>query len=176
MNEAHIHLAINHFPVILPVAGLLLMVAGFIFRSEIMKRAAFSLFIAGALLAFPASASGEGAEEIVENLQGVEEKFIEAHEEKAETFAILSYILGGLSLIGIWASYKQKPFSKIISAAVTLFAAVVLYFGMMTANSGGEIRHQEIRDGFETPAAGEDEEEEHTSTQPHLSGTRKIYT
>ena len=38
MNQAHVHLAINHLPIILPIAGLLIFIGGLIFRSELVKR------------------------------------------------------------------------------------------------------------------------------------------
>ena len=96
--------------------------------------------------------TGEGAEEVVENINGVSENFIESHEEAAETFAILSYILGGISLLGLWASFKQKSFSSIISIATLIFAFVVLFFAKQTGTTGGEIRHTEIRSGNNIPA------------------------
>ncbi|MEO6149344.1 MAG: hypothetical protein ABIP28_04245 [Mucilaginibacter sp.] len=45
------------------------------------------------LVLFIALQTGEGAEEVVEHLQGVNKKLIHEHEEQAETFAILSHIL-----------------------------------------------------------------------------------
>ena len=145
MNNAHLHLVFNHLPIIIPMIGLLLMVGGLIFKSEVIKRAAYLIFILGALFTFPAMATGEGAEEIVENIQGVDEKFIKIHEEAAETFALLSYILGGISLLGIWANIKQKSFASVITYIMILFALIVLFFAKQTGTTGGEIRHTEIR-------------------------------
>jgi hypothetical protein len=97
-------------------------------------------------------ATGEGAEEIVEKINGVSESYIKTHEEIAETFALLSYILGGISLLGLWASFKQKTFSSIIAVATLVFAFVVLFFGKQTGTTGGEIRHTEIRSENTIPA------------------------
>lgn len=55
----------------------------------------------------------------------------------AETFALLSYILGGLSLFALWASFKQKTFSTILNIATLVFALVVLFFGKETGTKGG---------------------------------------
>lgn len=44
--------------------------------------------------------TGEGAEEIAEKLPGVTDQLIHKHEEQAETFAILNYILGLVALVG----------------------------------------------------------------------------
>jgi uncharacterized membrane protein len=118
MNAAHWHLVVNHLPIIFPIVGVIVMITGLFSKSEAVKRTAFMIFIFGALAAIAAMNTGEGAEEVVEKINGVTENFIESHEETAETFAILSYILGGISLLGLWASFKQKSFSSIISIEI----------------------------------------------------------
>lgn len=153
MNGAHWHLVVNHLPIIFPIVGVIVMITGLISKSEAVKRTAFMIFILGALASIAAMTTGEGAEEIVEKINGVTENYIESHEETAETFALLSYVLGGISLLGLWASFKQKSFSNIIAIATLLFAFVVLYFGKQTGTTGGEIRHTEIRNGNTVPAS-----------------------
>lgn len=152
MNGAHWHLVVNHLPIIFPIVGVIVMITSLISKSEAVKRTAFMIFVFGALAAIAAMNTGEGAEEVVEKINGVTENFIESHEETAETFAILSYILGGISLLGLWASFKQKTFSLIISIATLVFAFVVLFFAKQTGTTGGEIRHTEIRSGNNIPA------------------------
>jgi uncharacterized membrane protein len=148
MNGAHFHLAFNHLPIIFPIVGLIVLAGGFIFKSEVIKRVAFFIFIFGALFTIPAFGSGEGAEEVIENLPGIDKKFILAHEEKAELFAILSYLLGAFSLFALWANWKKKAFSNIIAIVLFVFAIVSIYFAKVTGTSGGEIRHTEIRSDF----------------------------
>ena len=152
MNGAHWHLVVNHLPIIFPLVGVIVMITGFISKSETVKRTAFMIFILGALAAIAAMTTGEGAEEVVEKINGITENYIENHEETAETFAFLSYILGGISLFGLYASLKQKTFSTIISISTLVFAFVVLFFAKQTGTTGGEIRHTEIRDGNNNPA------------------------
>lgn len=147
MNEAHFHLMVNHFPIIAPIIGILVMLGGFYFRSETIKRTAYGIFIVGTILTIPAFVTGEGAEEIVESIQGIDESFIKTHEEIADTFAVLSYILGGISILGIWASIKQKSFSNTLSIIAILFSLIVVFFAARTGTSGGEIMHTEIRQG-----------------------------
>ncbi|MBK6784456.1 MAG: hypothetical protein IPL63_02750 [Saprospiraceae bacterium] len=148
MNDAHLHLVFNHFPIIVPIVGLLILVVGLVIKSNSVIRTAFGVFVLGAIMTFPAMYTGEGAEEIAEKLPGVTDALIETHEEKAETLAIVNYLLGFVSLIGIWASWKQKSFAKTIAIGVLILGLAGLYFGKMTGTSGGEIRHTEIRAGF----------------------------
>lgn len=145
MNEAHWHLVVNHLPIIFPIVGVIVLVTGLISKSEAVKRTAYLVFIIGALSAIAAMNTGEGAEDLVEKISGVSENYIEEHEESAETFALLSYFLGGLSLLGLWASFKKKAFSNITAIGTLIFALVILFFGKETGTTGGEIRHTEIR-------------------------------
>lgn len=155
MNGAHWHLVVNHLPIIFPIVGVVVMITGLISKSEAVKRTALMIFILGALTAIAAMNTGEGAEDVVEKINGVTENYIESHEELAERFAILTYILGGLSFLGLWASFKQKTFSSIIVIAILAFALVVLFFSKETGTSGGEIRHTEIRSENSIPATEE---------------------
>lgn len=153
MNGAHWHLVVNHLPIIFPVVGVIVMVTGIIANSEAVKRTSLMIFIMGAFATIAAMNTGEGAEEVVEKINGITEDYIENHEETAETFALLGYILGGISLLGFWASFKQKSFSSIISIATLVFSFVVLFFAKQTGTTGGEIRHTEIRSGNYIPAS-----------------------
>lgn len=151
MNEAHFHLVVNHLPIIFPIVGVIIMIIGLISKSEAVKRTAYLIFSMGALAAIAAMATGDGAEEVVEKISGISESYIKNHEEAAEIFAVLSYILGGISLFGLWTSFKQKSFSTIVSIGTLIFAVIVLFFAQQTGTTGGEIRHTEIRSGNNLP-------------------------
>jgi uncharacterized membrane protein len=160
MNGAHWHLVVNHFPIIFPIVGLIVMITGLFSKSESVKRTAFMIFIIGSFSAVAAMITGERAEEVVENINGVTKNFIESHEETAETFAIFSYILGVISLLGLWASLKKKSYSSVISIITLIFAFVVLFFAQQTGTTGGEIRHTEIRSGNSKLSIDKYEEED----------------
>ena len=145
MNSAHLHLVLNHLPIILPLIGLFIMIGGLLFKSEIVKRTAFLVFILGAILAIPTVLSGGNAEEILEMISDVDEKYIKTHEELAEKFAILCYVLGGISIVGFWLNYYKKPFATMVCYVTIFVCAITLYYGKYTATTGGEIRHNEIR-------------------------------
>lgn len=144
MNQAHYHLALNHLPIIIPMIGLLVLIGGFLTRSETVRRTAFLIFILGALATIPAIGTGDGAEEAVENINGISETAIHEHEETAETFAILSYILGIAALTAFLMSWKKSRFARYAAYALVAYSAVAIYFAVQTGNSGGRIRHPEI--------------------------------
>ena len=148
MNDAHLHMIFNHLPIIFPIVGIIILIGGFLTRSEIVKRTAFLVFILGAIFTIPAFNTGEGAEEIVEEIgTKIDHHFIHEHEELAETFALLSYALGFISIVALWSNYTKKSFSNLIAILVLAGSFVVVFFAQKTGTSGGEIRHTEIRKG-----------------------------
>lgn len=164
MNGAHFHLVVNHLPIIIPMAALIVLILGLIIKSEVVKRTAYFLFVVGAICTMPAFASGEGAEEMAESLPGVTEQLIHEHEEKAEAFALFNYALGLISIVAVWASWKQKSFAKWLSILILAMALVVIFKGREVGTSGGEIRHTEIRKGVsagnQNQSGGEESEED----------------
>jgi uncharacterized protein YacL len=145
MNQAHWHLVVNHFPIIFPIVGIIVMISGLVIKSNAVKNTAYMIFILGAIATVFAMKTGDEAEDIVENITGVTENYIESHEEAAEVFAVFSYILGGISLIGFYIELKKIKLSFIFSIITLLFSIIVLFFGKQTGTTGGEIRHTEIR-------------------------------
>ncbi|MBS1522158.1 MAG: hypothetical protein JST50_14245 [Bacteroidetes bacterium] len=145
MNGAHYHLVLNHLPIIIPIVGILVMIGGFIFRSEVIKRTSYFIFIVAALSAIAASATGDWAEDAIKHAPGVSEKLIHAHEKATEIFSIALYLLGAFCIIALWASWKQKSYARLLPWYITAFALVVVLFSKQAGTSGGVIRHPEIR-------------------------------
>lgn len=149
MNEVQYHLMMNHFPIIVPFIALLVLIGGFIFRSDMVKRTALALFIFAALSTFPAMFTGDKAEDMAQNLPEVTKEVIESHEETAEQFALINYGLGILALAGLWASWKNHRFANLLIFSVIVLSLASIYYARKAGTSGGEIRHTEIRVGFE---------------------------
>jgi uncharacterized membrane protein len=162
MNSAHFHLVVNHLPIIFPIAGVIVLAVGIGFKAAMVKRTAYFLFAVAAVTSAMAMNSGEGAEEIVEELNGVSHRLIHAHEEKAETFAIMSYLLGLASLTTLWLSWKGKTWSNQMAYVVLVLAFITVFLGKQTGTTGGEIRHTEIRSG---DSASSPNETEHNSDE-----------
>jgi uncharacterized membrane protein len=145
MNAAHFHLVVNHLPLIFPLVGLCVLIGGLLVKSDIVKRVSFIIFVAGALCTILAMTSGEGAEEILEETSGFSEDLVHEHEEAAEFFAVLNYILGLLAAFSVWANWKKTKYSTALDYVVLVGALMVLSFARQTGTSGGEISHPEIR-------------------------------
>lgn len=145
MNDAHYHLIVNHLPIVGLLIGILVLIAGLVFNKAEVKLTALGIFIFSAITSIAAFYTGEGAEEVVENLEGISETLIHTHEEYAETFYTLSLILGGLSLLTFILELKKIKFTNYLMILCLLIAIVDGVLATYVGSSGGEIRHTEIR-------------------------------
>ena len=144
MNDAHLHLVMNHFPIIGPILGFGILLTGIILKNNSVKNTAYVLFIVSAIFAAFSMGTGEGAEEIAEKLPGVTKQIIHEHEEMAEKLAIVLYLLGVISLGGLFLSYKKSAKVKWVSFAALVVVVVGIFLAKEVGTSGGEVRHTEI--------------------------------
>lgn len=144
-NAAHTHLLVNHLPIILPFIGVFIVVLGLIFKSDLVQRIGLLLFVLTGIAAFISMNTGGNAEHFLERLDESKEHLIYEHEEVAETFAVIAYILSTISLVAIYLSYQKKKASKILVGLSILVAFILMSFSKETGTSGGEITHLEIR-------------------------------
>lgn len=145
MNNAHFHLVVNHLPIVGILIGTLVLVAGLLIKKSEVKLTAFGIFIFSAITSVAAFYTGEGAEEIVENISGISETLIHTHEELAESFFTITLILGVLSLVGFVAELKKLKYTKYLTILILLLAIADGVVAKYVGTSGGEIRHSEIR-------------------------------
>ena len=146
MNDAHLHMVVNHFPIIGTILGLGILIVGIILKNNSVKNTAYALFIVAALFALASIATGDGAEELVEDMPNIGKRIIHEHEEIAEKLAIVLYLLGAISILGIVLNLKNHSKAKFISFVAVIVAIVGAYLTILAGTSGGEIRHTEIRD------------------------------
>ena len=145
MNWAHVHLLLNHVPVIGVVFGFLLLLLGVVRKSDELKKAGLGALVVVGALAVPTYLTGEPAEEIVRDLPGVSRALIEQHEEAA-MFALISAGILGLVSLGILLYFRApKPLPAWSMTAALLISFWTLTVMVRTAYLGGQIRHSEIR-------------------------------
>ena len=159
MNDAHLHLVVNHFPIIGTIFGFGIVVAGLIFKNNSVKNVAYILFIVAAIFAAFSMGTGEGAEELVEKMPNVGKQIIHEHEELAEKLALVLYTLGLISLLGLYTNFKNHIKSKLISYLALAIAAVGVFLAQQVGTSGGEVRHTEIRTNANTNSVSNPENE-----------------
>ena len=157
MNDAHVHLAVNHFPIIGTILGLGILIAGIVLHNKSVQNTAYVLFVIAAIFGFFSMYTGEGAEEMVEDFPGIGKAIIHEHEELAEKLAIVLYLLGGISVLGLILNVKNHAKAKFISVVAVIIAIPAVYVSTLVGTSGGEIRHTEIRENYLKTTGSADE-------------------
>jgi len=143
-NWPHIHLMINHGPVLGTGFGLLLLAGGYAFKSLDVKKAAFVTFAAVGILSVVTYLTGEEAEDALEGATFLSVHFIEHHQNMA-TFAMGASVLLGLFSLYVLFNSKGSDIPKGLGLTVLAGGLIVSALMAWTANYGGMIHHQEVR-------------------------------
>jgi uncharacterized membrane protein len=141
---AHLHLLLNHWPIIGTfIAGGLLIVA-LLAKSDDMEQVTFGLFSLIALLAIPAYLTGRLAQDVIQQEQGVSLPLIEAHAGAALLALTALQVTGGFAWAALWQFRRRSRPARWI--VWTILGCSVVTIGLMTVagNTGGAIRHPEI--------------------------------
>lgn len=146
MNWAHVHLMINHFPVVGVFGATALFVYSLVKKSEEVKRVSFGLFVLLALITLAVFFTGQAAEDTVKKLPGVTETYIDRHEEMAEFALVFMETLGLAALAGLLFLRASGAIPKWLVVIVLLLSVATAAVVGVTANLGGQIRHTEIRE------------------------------
>src|SRR5947209_1151039 len=148
MNLAHLHLLLNHFPIIGTVVALGLFIVSFIGKNDDLKRSSLIIFAAIALITLPAFFSGIGAQRVVRKDAGVSTAVIDRHEGAAILAMFLMLITGALALVELWKRRRivtEKLWSGNL-LAILLFSVITAGVMARVGTTGGDIRHPEIWD------------------------------
>ncbi len=154
MSQAHLHLLLNHFPIAGTIIGLFVLIFSVMFHNTVIQKTGLCILLFAALTAIPVFLTGEGAEEILDSIGQKSEHFISVHEEYAEKAFWLMELTGLLSLISLFRLRSGKH-ARILSFVVMSMGILSVIFIVLTANSGGKIRHIEIRTANESPQSNE---------------------
>lgn len=156
MNDAHLHMVVNHFPIIGTILAIGILIAGLLTKNIGIKNTSYFVFIIAAIFGAFSMGTGEGAEELVENMPTIGKGIIHEHEEIAEKLAIVLYVLGILSIVAIYLNYKKNSKEKMVSFVILGIAIASLAIVQKVGTSGGEIRHTEIRTSTSSTLSNEE--------------------
>lgn len=144
MDAPHIHLMLNHVPVLGTVFGLLVLGYGLARRSqEVVRTALWTLVIVG-VASGVVYLTGEPAEELVEGLPGFSHPILEEHEAAALWATVGAALVGVVSVVGL-VRYRAKEISRRYSIVLLLLTLASAGLMGWTANLGGQVMHGEIR-------------------------------
>lgn len=159
MNQTHIHLLINHLPILGSFLGALVLVQGLWTSSGQTKIAAYNLFIISSIGALIAYITGEGAEEGIQHIQGIVEANIERHQEFA-LFAFISLIiLGFSSFLAILLTLRKSAYARTTAFIILVISVISIVLAARTGYLGSQIRHTEINPTLINPTQKELDED-----------------
>ncbi len=145
MNAAYLHVLLNHFPVMGSLFGFFFLIAATLSGNKTLKISALVIFVATGLLTIPTFLTGEGAEEVVENLSHVSKQLIYQHEEFAEKAVWFVYLTAILSAAQLFLIKKNKIIPAWINSIFYVLVILCLLSMGWTNKLGGKISHSEFR-------------------------------
>jgi uncharacterized membrane protein len=155
MNFVHIHLLLNHLPVIGSIIGFGLFLISLFGKNDDLRRGSLIVFAATALIAIPAFASGKGAQLMLQGKPGISDAFVQRHEGAAMLALWFLEVTGAFALAGLWQFHSRARMARWNLQAVLIFSLLTVGLVVRTGNTGGEIRHTEVRASQEsTPTEG----------------------
>lgn len=144
MNYSHLHLMLNHIPVIGVPLVLFFLGWGIKKQEAVMTKMALFILVLVSLMVIPVYFTGEPAEERIEHLAGVSEDYIAPHEEAAEIALTLTVLAGLSAMVSLW--FYSDPKKKNILPRLTFVTGSIAFVSLLyTANLGGKVRHTELR-------------------------------
>ena len=164
MNSAHLHLLLNHVPVLGAFGLVVLFGIAFIRRDASLGRLTMVFSVLLAAVSVGVFFTGEPAEEIVEDLAGAASNAIEPHEDAALVATIAFGVLGTAALAAL-AGFRRRELPRWLMGAAIIGTLMVSGLIGWTANLGGRIRHTEIGSTVGAPGSeGWDEDEPPSSS------------
>ena len=150
MSGVHLHLLVNHAPILGAFFALALLVASFLFAPDVLRRTALAVLVGVGLAGAMANYSGEPAEDAIRGFPGVRREVIHEHEEMGELSFYAAAAIGVLAL-GALIRWRRAPVPRVAALGALAGAAVVSGMMAYTGLLGGQVRHTEVRPGA-TPA------------------------
>jgi hypothetical protein len=150
MTGAHLHLLVNHAPILGAFFAAALLLASFAWSPDTLRRTAFVVLVGVGIAAVIADKTGEPAEDAIRGMPGVKRDVIHEHEELGEKSFLVAGATGLIALVMLVRT-RRSPVPASHGAIALVLSLVVS--GMMgyTGLLGGRIRHTEVRPGA-TPA------------------------
>lgn len=159
MSAAHVHLLLNHVPILASGFALFFLLVAGIGRSGRHLAASGEILLLFALeTGIAAYLTGEPAEDVVEGMPGVRASLIETHAQRALPAAAITAIAGGLALAALFARTRRRQPAPALVRMVTVAALLSFLSLSYAGHAGGLIHHPEAGGGAAvTGAAGDDE-------------------
>ncbi len=145
MNYPHLHLMVNHLPVIGAFVALGLVLWALLKGSRELMRLALGVTLLAGLSSYVAFFTGDEAHEQLEDMKGYDHDRTHEHEEAAEAAMIVMLVTGGLGGVGLFVSRGDRKVPGWASGLVTVGLLASSAAVVRAALLGGAISHVEVR-------------------------------
>jgi len=155
MQWTHLHLALNHLPVVgLPIFTILLL-AGLFRKSEDLKKASLIGILMVCAAVIPVKLSGdysveEAGKAVWFTQDPASPSLVKKHEDLGDQTSAAVFVLGLLTLGSLVLGRRMKSSITWLNGVVFVLSVATCIMLLFTANSGGDLRHTEIRNVPET--------------------------
>ncbi len=152
MTPEKLHLALNHFVFLFPLAALIPLVIGLIIKSRATLISGICIALVGGLLTGLVMGTGEDAYKRYEEgpvaafLDSGAESALEHHEEMAHNWAKVMYALAAVSIGALISAFVKPKWLYKTGMLVILLSVASIFAGVYIADSGGKIRRPDFRE------------------------------
>ncbi len=153
MDLAHLHLILNHLPIVgFPILLIFILWAHFR-KDTALRKFSYVIAVGLAFATFGAFQTGEPAEDRAEAV-GAVKSVIHEHEEAAETSMILVWVTAALAFVAFFT--VGKPTIESITSLLFIASLVLTIAALSwTGYEGGKIRHSDAIATTITPQSQE---------------------
>jgi len=144
MNNAHLHLLLNHFPIVGNVLSILLLIWALIRNKKELMQLALAFSVVVGFFGYLADFTGDGAKEQVWNMEGFSKMAIHDHIQAADASLNFLYATSVAAIIAYYLIWKNKKAAKLFIYLTLILSLVSAFFLYRTGYLGGLIRHPEI--------------------------------
>jgi uncharacterized membrane protein len=148
-NLVHLHLLLNHVPIIGTFIAIGLFVFALAVKSDELKHVTCALFALIGVLAIPTYLTGHLAERVMQNEPGVSQAVIATHQGAAFVALATLLVTAAFAWAGVWQYRRRARLQPWVVPGVLVFALITAGLMAVTGNTGGFIRHPEILAGEE---------------------------
>ena len=145
MNPVHLHLMLNHIPLVGVGFVILLFVIAMFLRSNQLINISLIFVILVALWAIAAHQTGESAEEYVKNLPGYSDQLVQDHDIAADVAFIFTEAVGILAFLSLIARRFNKGYAYTLTIITLILLIISGLLLVRAAYYGGKIHHPEIQ-------------------------------
>jgi uncharacterized membrane protein len=146
MNDAHLHLLLNHFPIVGLFFGFGILIVGILKKNKLLLNTAYVIFVFCMIFGKVTMFTGDKAEHMLEENASISHELIHEHEEQAELYMKFLYLLGVTAIIGLYLNFKEHKKWYLMSFIIAIITLTSIIISTQAGTSGGKISHPEIRE------------------------------